>query len=387
MKADHPGLNIEGLSKSYPGHVQALRPIDLQVARGELLAVVGPSGCGKSTLLRLIAGLEEESSGQVTLDGKILNGLPPKTRDIAIVFQNYTLFPHLTLGDNMAFGLKVRGMPKRKALVLVEEVAQKLGIASLLHRMPHEVSGGERQRAALARALLRRPKLFLFDEPLSSLDAALRGQLRVEIAKLHRELSATMIFVTHDQSEALTLGDRVAVIHQGLLQQVAAPDDLYAYPANRFVASFIGNPGMSFLEGEVDKRVDAQGVKRFFHHPDLTGPLELPPEAWGELAERDAEARVRVVVGIRPEDIRAAIGGQAAETPGLVGRITLVERSGGWNLLYMQGERNSWVAKVESAAGLGLEDLCTVFPQWQKLRLFHAETGMALSRPQAKIKA
>ncbi len=245
-------LSLENISKTFPGGVQALRSFSLEIAEGELVAIVGPSGCGKSTLLRIIAGLEEQSAGNVRLDDRVLNGLPPRDRDIAMVFQNYTLMPHLTVLENLEFGLKLRGEPRGERGSKAREAADLLGISELLKRYPAEISGGERQRVALGRAILRRPRVFLFDEPLSSLDAQMRLQLRIEIQRLHQRLGTPMLFVTHDQNEALTLGDRVVVLHQGTVQQCAAPEELYLRPANTFVASFIGSPGMNLFPGRIE---------------------------------------------------------------------------------------------------------------------------------------
>jgi multiple sugar transport system ATP-binding protein len=371
-------LVIQKLTKVYAtpqlasphGPAAALNALDLDIHPGELVTVVGPSGCGKSTLLKVLAGLEAETSGSMILGGKSLNGLPPKQRDLALMFQNYALFPHLDIRDNMAFGLRIRGTKKAEAYKQVNEVADRLGIAALLHRMPAEVSGGERQRAALGRALLRRPKVFLFDEPLSSLDAALRAQLRMEIGKLHRELSASMLFVTHDQSEALTLGDRVAVLRE--------PDTLYREPANRFVAGFIGNPGMSFLTGHCERVFDRQDTW-LFRHPDMTETLTLPKAL---VTAHPALTRFQsgsLVLGLRPEDIALTVFSGESASPGLGGRITLTERLGGSTLLYLKGEQDHFVARVGTATGLRENATLLCYPNWEKARLFDALSGVALT--------
>lgn len=367
-------LVLKQLTKTYAGGVTALQPLDLEVAAGELLTVVGPSGCGKSTLLRLLAGLEEETSGHMQLDGVPLNGLPPKRRDMALMLQNYALFPHLNVRDNMAYGLRMRGASRRDAYAQVKEVASRLGVSALLERMPAEISGGERQRAALGRALLRRPKVFLFDEPLSSLDAALRAQLRVEIGKLHRELSASMLFVTHDQGEALTLGDRVAVLRDGILQQVADPDTLYREPANRFVAGFIGNPGMSFLEGLGER----QGETWVFRHPGMTGPLTLPSAVVAAHPALARQASGPLVLGLRPEDIAFTPSLPQPVYPGLGGRLSLIERLGGSTLLYLQEDTHHFVARVHASSGLRGQENLLCHPQWEKARLFDTQSGKAL---------
>src|SRR3954452_9831075 len=234
-------LQLDGLSKSF-GELQILRSIDLALADGEMLVIVGASGCGKSTLLRLVAGLETATAGRIVIDGRDVTNVDPAARDIAMVFQNYALYPHMTVFDNMAYGLRIRGLSRAEIGTRVQEAAELLGIGPLLARRPRQLSGGQRQRVAIGRAIVRHPKLFLFDEPLSNLDAELRAQMRVEIAKLHRALGVTMVYVTHDQVEAMTLADRIVVLRSGLIEQVGSPSELYDDPANRFVAGFIGSP-------------------------------------------------------------------------------------------------------------------------------------------------
>ncbi len=244
-------VSFQGLSKSYGNGPPALRDVSLETGDGEFLVLVGPSGCGKTTLLRILAGLTEPTEGKVLLGGKDITGLPPAERNIAMVFQNYALYPHMTVFDNLSFGLRMRRTPRDKAARLVQETSDILGISELLERKPRELSGGQKQRVALGRAMVRQPEVFLFDEPLSNLDAGLRVSMRNELAALHKRLSTTMIYVTHDQSEAMTLGDRIAVLDRGMIQQVAAPLSLYREPANLFVAGFIGSPGINRLKGEV----------------------------------------------------------------------------------------------------------------------------------------
>ncbi len=324
-----PQLKLQGLSKIYPGGVKALDGFTLDIAEREFLTVVGPSGCGKSTLLRLIAGLDEASGGSIELDGKILNGLAPRDRDMAIMFQNYALFPHMTVAANMAFGLKLRKTPRAEIDQRVREAAKLLGIEGLLERYPAEMSGGQRQRAALGRAILRRPKVFLFDEPLSNLDAKMRAQMRVEISRLHQSLPSTMIFVTHDQIEAMTMGDRVVVLKDGVIQQVADPETLYREPANAFVASFIGSPGMNLFPGRIG---EVTGAPAFIH------PLfswKLPDAARPRLA---AYAGKPILFGIRPEDIGSAAARRTSDAPTVKAVIGVVERLGGQACLYMRAE-------------------------------------------------
>src|SRR5690554_4601799 len=235
-------IKLTNVNKIYPNGVQAVFDFNMEIKDGEFIVLVGPSGCGKSTLLRMIAGLEEISSGEITLDGKIINDLAPKDRDVAMVFQNYALYPHMSVRDNMAFGLKVRKFPKHTIEERVSEAARILGLEAVLDRKPGQLSGGQRQRVAVGRAIVRKPAVFLFDEPLSNLDAKLRVQMRTEISRLHHRLQATMVYVTHDQVEAMTMGDRIVVLKDGEVQQIDTPLHLYDHPVNQFVAGFIGSP-------------------------------------------------------------------------------------------------------------------------------------------------
>ncbi len=322
-------LRLEALSKTFPGGVQALGDFSLEVAEGELVAIVGPSGCGKSTLLRIIAGLEEQTSGSVCLGDRPLDRLPPRRRDVAIVFQSYTLLPHLTVAGNLGFGLKLRGTPRAECAARVQDMAKTLGIVELLRRFPEEISGGERQRVALGRAILRRPQVFLFDEPLSSLDAQMRLQLRVEIQRLHQHQSAPMLFVTHDQSEALTLGDRVVVLHQGRMRQIAPPDRLYARPADTVVAAFIGAPGMNLFPG----RLEAENGTLRFQSPALA--FTPTPEQVSRLGGRRA-----IIAGLRPEHVRPADDVRA-----LRGEVTATERQAGQVCLYLKNGATAFAVK------------------------------------------
>src|SRR5688500_9833697 len=272
-------VKLQGIRKIYPGqtaHV-AVHGADLDVADGECIVLVGPSGCGKSTTLRMIAGLESISAGRLFIDDREVNDVPPKDRDIAMVFQSYALYPHMTVRENLAFALKLRGTQREQIAHRVDAAARTLGIESFLDRTPKQLSGGQRQRVALGRAIVREPKVFLFDEPLSNLDAQLRVQMRREIARLHQELAATMIYVTHDQVEAMTLGDRIVVMNQGHVQQIDTPMRLYDHPANRFVAGFIGSPAMNFVEGTI-----TAGDQPVFTARDDAFSLNIPQS----LAER-----------------------------------------------------------------------------------------------------
>ena len=288
-------VRIEEVSKVYePGGVKAVDRISLEVESKEFVVLVGPSGCGKSTTLRMIAGLEEVTSGKIYIGDRLVNNVPAKDRDIAMVFQSYALYPHMTVFENMAFGLSLRGYPKWEIANRVKEAAEILGISRLLKRKPRELSGGERQRVALGRAIVRKPLAFLFDEPLSNLDDKLRGQMRTELNKLHLRLQSTMVYVTHDQMEAMTLGNRIAVMNQGVIQQVADPATLYAKPVNRMVASFIGSPPMNFIEGRILRR----NGRAFFEE----GPcrVKVPDEVVKKMTVYEGK---KVVFGIRPEDI------------------------------------------------------------------------------------
>src|SRR5262245_58321955 len=287
-----PSVELRSVTKVYARDQRAVDRVSLQVENGEFLVLVGPSGCGKSTVLRMIAGLEDVTEGQVLIGTRVVNDVPPKDRDIAMVFQNYALYPHLSVFDNMAFGLRRRKVPTPEVDRRVRATAAQLGLDGYLARRPRELSGGERQRVALGRAMVRDPQVFLFDEPLSNLDAKLRVQTRAEIKRLHQRVRATMIYVTHDQVEAMTLGSRIAVLEKGVLQQVAEPETLYHRPANQFVAGFIGSPPINFFAATVNQdgtRLEADGVS-------VTLPADLT-------ARVSAVRGGKVTLGVRPEDL------------------------------------------------------------------------------------
>ena len=291
---------LEGVTKVYPDGTQAVSSIDLRIVDGEFVVLVGPSGCGKTSVLRMVAGLEEISGGTVRIGGRVVNHLLPKDRDIAMVFQNYALYPHMTVFDNMAFGLRQRKMPKPEIQRRVTDAARTLGLADSLGKKPRTLSGGQRQRVAMGRAIVREPQVFLMDEPLSNLDAKLRVEMRAEIARIQRDLDVTTIYVTHDQTEAMTMGDRVAVMRRGLLQQVDVPQRLYEHPANLFVAEFIGSPAMNLVEAEL-AATDGGLVARFGEHALRIGRRVL--DARPALA---GYAGRRALLGIRPEDFEDA---------------------------------------------------------------------------------
>ncbi|MBI4553235.1 MAG: sn-glycerol-3-phosphate ABC transporter ATP-binding protein UgpC [Candidatus Latescibacteria bacterium] len=333
---------LKNVEKIFEKNVTAVRNVNLEVNDREFVVLVGPSGCGKSTTLRMIAGLEEITRGEISIDGRVVNDIPPKDRDIAMVFQNYALYPHMTVYENMAFGLKLRKYPKKEIETRVQEAASILGIRHLLDRKPKALSGGERQRVAVGRAIVRKPKVFLFDEPLSNLDAKLRVQMRTEISKLHNRLEATMIYVTHDQVEAMTMGDRIAVMKDGEIQQVADPIHLYENPLNRFVAGFIGSPAMNFLEGRIESRDGAL----VFNEGRLV--LRIPPQMSSALQPHlDKE----VIFGLRPEDITEAT--TVKEWPHrqeVTATVEVVEPMGSETFLYLTTGRHSFIAKVEAHA-------------------------------------
>jgi multiple sugar transport system ATP-binding protein len=282
--------------KMYDGGVQAVKGIDLDIADQEFVVLVGPSGCGKSTTLRMIAGLEEISGGEILIGGDVVNDVPPRDRDIAMVFQNYALYPHMSVFDNMAFGLKLRKFPKDEIKRRVDEAARILDIAPLLDRKPRALSGGQRQRVAMGRAIVRNPKVFLFDEPLSNLDAKLRVQMRTEIKKVHQTVKTTTVYVTHDQIEAMTLADRVVVMNNGIIEQVGTPNELYHHPATRFVAGFIGSPAMNFIPCTVED--GPAGALQVRFGDNLT--LPIPPERKDRYMKQKGRP---MILGLRPEHL------------------------------------------------------------------------------------
>ena len=299
-------LALRGVRKRFEGEARdAVSPMDLEVAEGELVVLVGPSGCGKTTTLRIVAGLEEPSDGEVWIDGRRVDGVSPRNRDVAVVFQNYALYPHMSVFDNMAFGLRMRGTPRAEVRARVAQAAALLGIEELLERRPAQLSGGQRQRVAMGRAIVRKPQLFLFDEPLSNLDAKLRTQMRTEIKRLHQRLGATTVYVTHDQVEAMTLATRIVVMNAGRIEQIGAPAELYARPATRFVAGFIGTPAMNF----VPCRLAANGAGLAV---ELDGGARLAVPRSLESAYR-AHAGRELVLGLRPEHLGERAAGAPAE--------------------------------------------------------------------------
>ncbi|MDD5218050.1 MAG: sn-glycerol-3-phosphate ABC transporter ATP-binding protein UgpC [Candidatus Omnitrophica bacterium] len=357
---------LKDVSKFYSDKVRAVNKVSLEVDDKEFMVLVGPSGCGKSTTLRMIAGLEEASSGEILIDHQIVNDVPAKNRDIAMVFQNYALYPHMTVYENLAFGLKLRRYPQREIERRVQEAAEILGLCPMLKRRPKELSGGERQRVAVGRAIVRKPKVFLFDEPLSNLDAKLRVQMRMELQKLHNRLQCTMIYVTHDQIEALTLGDRIVVMKSGSIQQIADPVTLYESPKNQFVAGFIGSPPMNFLKG----KVVSQSGDYFF--VDRAIKVRLLPQHYAKITPYRGKD---VVFGIRPEDIYDKIFAQDARPEFTVtATVDVVEPMGSEIYLYMNAGSNAFVARVSNQDTATVnQDLQVVFDM-SKAHFFDPET-------------
>jgi multiple sugar transport system ATP-binding protein len=365
-------LILENVSKNFRGprreNVGAVCQLNLSVEDREFLVIVGPSGCGKTTTLRLIAGLETPDAGEIRLDGKSLAGVPPKDRDVAMVFQNHALLPHLTVFDNMAFGLMLRRLPREEIARRVREAAAALHLEALLERKPPALSGGECQRAALGRALVRQPRVFLFDEPLSDLDAPMRLQLRAEIAAVRRRAGAMMVYVTHDQAEAMALADRIAVMKDGTLQQAGSPLDLYRHPANRFVAGFIGSPPMNFFEGRLESNGGAL-VFRAGTPPGLSVPLgPAMSAAWQTRVDQP------VTLGLRPEHIAEAPNGD-----GISATLERVEPGGAENLLYLSsgGLPLVWRSAADRPAR-EVENVALRFDM-QHARFFDPATGCALT--------
>ena len=320
---------LKHIWKRYEGFT-AVKDFDLTLEDKEFIVLVGPSGCGKSTTLRMIAGLEEISEGEIYIGDRLVNNVPPKDRDIAMVFQNYALYPHWTVYDNMAFGLKLRRMPKEEIKQRVANAARILEIESLLHRKPRALSGGQRQRVAMGRAIVRDPAVFLFDEPLSNLDAKLRVQMRVEISRLHNRLRTTIIYVTHDQVEAMTLADRIVIMHEGRVQQVGTPLDVYERPINLFVATFIGSPAMNILDGEYDGEcITGTGLR-----------LSPTPAQQARIGGRRGAVRV----GIRPQHL-SSIEGEEGENR-VTGRVDVVEHLGSERFVYMTVGKTSVTARL-----------------------------------------
>ncbi|MFV0399392.1 MAG: ABC transporter ATP-binding protein [Oscillospiraceae bacterium] len=368
-------LSLRNIYKRYPGGVTAVTDFSLDIEDKEFIILVGPSGCGKSTTLRMIAGLEEISEGELYIGDVLVNDVAPKDRDIAMVFQNYALYPHMTVFDNMAFGLKLRKTPKDEIKRRVEEAAAVLDITHLLDRKPKALSGGQRQRVALGRAIVREPKVFLLDEPLSNLDAKLRAQMRTELSKLHLRLGTTFIYVTHDQVEAMTMGDRIVVMKDGFIQQVDSPNNLYTKPCNVFVAGFMGSPQMNFI----DVTVVDKGGKIAVEFGDEGSKYEIAlPDGKAEVAK--PYVGKEVVMGIRPENLHDEEMFLSAASTGIIdAEVEVSEMMGAETYLYLTSAGNNLIARVSPRNHTKSGDKIRIAMDPNKVHLFDKETEQAIT--------
>lgn len=363
-------FEFKNVVKTYNKDIVAVHDLNLRLPDGEFTVIVGPSGCGKSTVLRMMAGLEEISAGDIIMDGKVINSVPPQKRDVAMVFQSYALYPHLSVYDNLAFPLKIRKMKAEAIDIRVREIAEVIGLIRMLGRMPRELSGGQRQRVALGRAMVREPKAFLLDEPLSNLDAALRSEMRIEIAELHRRLKLNFIYVTHDQVEALTLGQKIVVLKEGKLQQYASPEELYYRPANTFVAGFIGSPPMNFITADIRIKGDQLILK--------TDGLEIPLSAGQESTLQGYHAD-KLILGIRPVDL--SISAKKTDGKGaLEGKFLLKESIGDETLYYFDVSCLPKPLVVKETGPVKFEAHASVSICFdaRKIHLFDIDTSQAL---------
>ena len=361
-------VTLEHVTKAF-GDTTVVRDVSLEIQDKEFLVLVGPSGCGKSTILRMIAGLEEVSDGEIYIGDRLVNDVSAKDRDIAMVFQNYALYPHMSVFDNLAYGLRQRHTASADIRRRVEAVAERLGIGQFLGRKPKQLSGGQRQRAALGRAIVREPQVFLMDEPLSNLDAKLRVQTRVELTKLHTRLRTTVIYVTHDQVEAMTLGNRIAILKDGVLQQVASPAEVYARPANVFVAGFIGSPSMNFFNArlaQVNGAVQAIGAGL---HIDLPAEIVARAERY---AGRD------VILGIRPEDIHDGSRDPVNGSTAACANVDVVEHMGSENFVHLTSGEASFVARLDRAVDPRPGDMLPIAVDAHRIQLFDPATEQAI---------
>ncbi len=349
------GLEVRGLSKSF-GVTPILQEISFDVAEGEFCVLLGPSGCGKTTLLRLVAGLEEPSTAAISIGGKRIDQLPPRERDVAFVFQSYALYPHMNVFENLAFSLRLRGFPKEEIQAKVTEAARLLDLEAHLERKPQELSGGQRQRVAPGRAIVRQPKIFLFDEPLSNLDATLRASMRIELARLHRRLHGTILYVTHDQAEAMTLGEKIMVLDEGRLQQMGAPSAIYHKPANTFVARFVGSPQMNFIEGKLDEK----GI--------IFSAGECRIDFSGVLSGRGADyAAKELTVGIRPEDFHPT----GPDGAWVRGEVEIVEDLGSDKFVHISSGKVKLVARMTTDVPLNRGQILCLAAEPNRLHLFY----------------
>ncbi len=375
-------VSLKGIYKKYPGNVVAVSDFNIEIKDKEFIILVGPSGCGKSTTLRMIAGLEEISDGELYIGDRLVNDIAPKDRDIAMVFQNYALYPHMTVFENMAFGLKLRKVPKDQIAKKVEEAAKILDIAHLLDRKPKALSGGQRQRVALGRAIVREPQVFLLDEPLSNLDAKLRAQMRTEISKLHKRLGTTFIYVTHDQTEAMTMGDRIVVMKDGFIQQIDTPVNLYQHPINQFVAGFIGSPQMNFIDSKLLK-VDGKYVIEFGTEDTketrgVKYTVEVPPNKADEKLLEPLVGK-EVVMGIRPECIHdEEIFISSAKTGIIDATVEVAEMMGAETYLYLNCVGIQLTARVSPRNNVRPQDKIKVAIDPNRIHIFEKDTEKAV---------
>ena len=356
---------LKNVCKIYDGGNKVVTDANFKVEDKEFVVLVGPSGCGKTTTLRMIAGLEEISSGEIFIDGKLVNNLPPKDRDIAMVFQNYALYPHMSVYENMAFGLKLKKVDKKEIDIRVKEAAKILSLEEYLNRKPKALSGGQRQRVAVGRAIVRKPKVFLFDEPLSNLDAKLRVQMRTEISKLHKQLGATMIYVTHDQTEAMTMGDRIVIMKDGIVNQVDTPLNLYKKPVNQFVAGFIGSPAMNFLSGTISEKSDLAFTS---DKSELT--FNFSSEQKSYLNDCIGQ---EVVIGIRPEDIFIEKTNSKSIEQECV--LDVIEPMGNETFIYFEIEKVQFIARVKPLHDIKVGGKIKLYIDPEKIYLFDKKTG------------
>ena len=365
---------LQGVRKEYESGVVAVHGVDLAVEAGEFVVLVGPSGCGKSTTLRMVAGLESITAGRLTIGGRVVNDVPPSDRDIAMVFQSYALYPHMSVRDNMAFALKLRKRSSAEIAERVNAAAETLGLTTLLDRTPRQLSGGQRQRVAIGRAIVREPSVFLFDEPLSNLDAALRSEMRRELATLHRRLGATMLYVTHDQVEAMTLGDRIVVMHEGRVRQVETPANVYDRPHDTFVAGFLGSPPMNLLAGMLVQH-ESRWFAQLADAPALQ--LALPPALASAAARATGKA---VIVGIRPEHLTAKpLEGESSPSDSLTASVELAEPLGHEQLLHLRAGGVAFTVRGAPGVRPLVGSQVSVRMAPERLHLFDASTGVSLT--------
>ena len=361
-------VNIEHISKIYENEVKAVNDVSLNIKDKEFLVLVGPSGCGKSTLLRMIAGLEEITEGTVSIAETVVNTVPPKDRNIAMVFQNYALYPHMTVYNNMAFGLKLRKYPKEEIISRVHEAAELLDLNDYLDRKPKALSGGQRQRVAVGRAIVRKPDVFLFDEPLSNLDAKLRVQMRIELTKLHRRLNVTVVYVTHDQVEAMTMGDRIVIMNKGVIQQVDTPLNVYNHPVNLFVAGFIGSPSMNFFEGKIKKN-----GRLIFVNDDFK--LQLP-ELYAPRLTPYKDRKIKI--GVRPEHLKMTLTANK-NLSAIKARVEVIELMGNESYVYLQTEQSQVTVRTNEFPDMKPDSEIFFEPDYARMHFFDLETGNVIS--------